>query len=180
MITMDDANFGTPRRARDADVFLVTRSTFSDFPDVHVGESLASLRRISDANPQQAEYAWGSVELVRWRSSDGEPLEGLLYRPEGFDPARQYPMVVYFYERHSDNLHNYVAPAGRNIVNPTVYTSLGYLVFMPDITYSDGYPGPSAVKSIVPGVQSLLERGFVKPDGIGVAGSRGAATRRRT
>jgi dipeptidyl aminopeptidase/acylaminoacyl peptidase len=169
-IVMADASFGTPQRARDAEMYLVTRSTFREFPDLHAGAGLASLGRISDANPQQAEYAWGDVELVRWRSADNVPLEGLLYRPEGFDPARRYPMVVYFYERHGDNLHSYVAPAGRNVVNPTVYTSLGYLVFFPDIEYSDGYPGPSALKSIVPGVHSLIARGFVDADGIGIAG----------
>ncbi|HEV2130828.1 MAG TPA: hypothetical protein VGR27_06990, partial [Longimicrobiaceae bacterium] len=170
MLVMEHVNFGTPQRAQNADVYLVTRSTFQDFPNLWAGSELDALHKISEANPQQRQYRWGTVELVRWLSGDGVPLEGLLYKPEGFDPARQYPLVVYFYETHSDNLHNYVAPAGRNIVNPTVYTSLGYLVFMPDIAYSDGYPGPSAVKSIVPGVQSLIQRGFVDPQGIGIAG----------
>ncbi|CAN5659747.1 prolyl oligopeptidase family serine peptidase [soil metagenome] len=170
IIVLDSVNFGTPSRAKDASTLLVTRSTFRDFPNLWTGERLNALHRISDANPQQSDYRWGDVELVKWLSADGAPLEGLLYRPEGFDPAKRYPMVVYFYERHGDNLHNYVAPAGRNVVNPTVYTSLGYLVFMPDIAYSEGYPGPSAVKSIVPGVQALIGRGFVDPQAVGIAG----------
>lgn len=170
LLGMADASFGTPQRAQHADVYLVTRSTFREFPDLWAGPRLDALQRVSDANPQQAEYRWGSVELVRWLSGDGVPLEGLLYKPEGFDPARRYPMVVYFYERHSDNLHAYYPPAGRNVVNPTVYTSHGYLVFMPDIDYTTGYPGPSAVKSIVPGVQALIQRGFVDPEGIGITG----------
>jgi dipeptidyl aminopeptidase/acylaminoacyl peptidase len=169
-LVMDDVNFGSLQKARDAERYLVTRSTFQDFPNLWTGERLDALARISDANPQQAEYAWGSVELVKWVSGDGIPLEGLLYKPAGFTPSKQYPMVVYFYETHSENLHQYVPPAGRNIVNPSVYTSLGYLVFMPDIAYADGYPGPSAVKSIVPGVHSLIARGFVDPKAIGSAG----------
>jgi dipeptidyl aminopeptidase/acylaminoacyl peptidase len=56
------------------------------------------------------------------------------------------------------------------VINPAHYVSNGYLVFEPDIDYSTGYPGPSAMKSIVPGVQMLIERGFVKPDGIGIQG----------
>jgi dipeptidyl aminopeptidase/acylaminoacyl peptidase len=169
-LVMADVNFGSLQKARDAERYLVTRSTFQDFPNLWTGERLDALARISDANPQQAEYAWGSVELVKWVSGDGIPLEGLLYKPAGFTPGKQYPMVVYFYETHSENLHQYVPPAGRNIVNPSVYTSLGYLVFMPDIAYADGYPGPSAVKSIVPGVHSLIARGFVDPKAIGSAG----------
>jgi dipeptidyl aminopeptidase/acylaminoacyl peptidase len=79
-------------------------------------------------------------------------------------------MVAYFYEDLSDGLNNYIAPTGRNVINPTHYASNGYLVFEPDIYYEDGYPGPSAVKSIVPGVQKLLERGYVDPKGLGLQG----------
>jgi dipeptidyl aminopeptidase/acylaminoacyl peptidase len=110
------------------------------------------------------------VELVNWISSDGVPLKGLLYKPEDFDPKKKYPMIAYFYEQLSDGLHNYVAPSGRNVINPTHYASNGYLIFEPDIHYETGYPGPSALKSIVPGVEMLLARGFVDPKGLGLQG----------
>ena len=99
------------------------------------------------------------------------PLKGLLYKPENFDPTRSTRWSSYFYEQLSDGLHNYVAPNGRNVINPTHYVSNGYLVFEPDIYYEVGYPGPSAMKSIVPGVQTLLARGYVDPKGLGLAGS---------
>ncbi|HEX6058126.1 MAG TPA: prolyl oligopeptidase family serine peptidase, partial [Gemmatimonadaceae bacterium] len=169
-IVMDDRLYGEPLKARSADVFVVTRSTYREFPNLWAGPRLDALARISDANPQQREYRWGSVELVRWMGMDGDTIAGLLYKPDGFDPSRRYPMVVYFYEQLSDNLHRYHPPAGRNVVNPTVYNSLGYLVFFPDIHYTTGEPGPSALKSIVPGVQSLVARGFVDPAAIGIAG----------
>lgn len=169
-IVMDDVAYGMPQKARDADVYVVTRQTLQDAPNLWVGASLDHLTRVSDLNPQQSEYPWPTVELVSWMSGDGVPLQGLLFKPEGFDPSKKYPMLVYFYERLSDNLHSYVAPAGRNTINPTVYTSRGYLVFFPDIAYRDGYPGMSAFHSIVPGVHSLIARGFVDPDGIGLGG----------
>ncbi|HEY0969455.1 MAG TPA: prolyl oligopeptidase family serine peptidase [Gemmatimonadales bacterium] len=169
-IVMADRNYGTPTKARDADVLMLTQQTVRDFPDLWVGPSLTQLVRVSDANPQQRDYRWATAELVEWRSLDGVPLKGLLYKPEDFDPSRKYPMVVYFYEQLSDNLHNYVVPAGRNVVNPVVYASQGYVVFEPDIAYTEGYPGQSALHSIVPGVQSLVARGFVDPEAIGTAG----------
>jgi len=169
-VVMADAAFGVVQKARDAEQWLVTRGTFVEYPNLHTGPSLTQLTRISDANPQQAEFKWGSVELVQWVSTDGIPLQGLLYKPADFDPSKKYPMIAYFYERLSDNLHQYVAPGGRNIINPTHYTSNGYLVFEPDIVYEEGYPGPSAMKSIVPGVQMLLARGYVDPNGLGLQG----------
>lgn len=169
-ITMQDVSFGQPMKARQADVYVLTRSTFREFPDLYAGPSLDRLTRISEANPQQREYRWGTAELVEWRSDDNQPLQGILYKPDGFDPSRKYPMVVYFYEKLSDGLHSYNMSYPRNTTHPTWYVSNGYLVFFPDINYGTGYPGPDALKSIVPGVQSLVARGFVDPNGIGTAG----------
>lgn len=169
-VVMGDVLYGAPQLSHDGSEYLVTRETVSDFPNLYVGASLGSLQRISDANPQQSEYRWPTAELVHWLNDDRIPLTGLLYKPDGFDPSKKYPMIVYYYEQLSEQLHKYPVPAGRNVVNPSVYTSHGYLVFFPDIAYTTGYPGMSAVKSIVPGVQALMARGFVKADAIGCAG----------
>jgi dipeptidyl aminopeptidase/acylaminoacyl peptidase len=169
-VVMDDVRYGNPQKADNAPVYMVTKSTFVDFPNLWVGPNLTSLTRVTDANAFQKEYNWGTVELVNWFSSDGVPRQGLLYKPENFDPSKKYPMISYFYEDLSDGLHNYIAPTGRNVINPTHYVSNGYLVFEPDIYYEIGHPGPSAMKSIVPGVQMLLQRGYVDPKGLGLQG----------
>ena len=169
-IVMADAAFGVPLKAKRAERYAVTKGTFVEFPDLYTGPALGTLAKVSDADPQQKDYAWGTVELVRWRSDDGIGLKGLLFKPAGFDSTKKYPMVVYYYEQLSDNLHQYVSPFGRNVINPTHYASNGYLIFEPDIAYANGYPGQSALKSIVPGVQSLIARGFVKESAIGLQG----------
>ena len=169
-ILVGGAAYSNMIKASDAEQFLITKGTFTEFPDLYTGTSLAALTRISDANPQQKDYRWGTVELVRWNSADGVPLKGLLYKPEGFDSTKKYPMIVYHYEQLTQGLYNYVPPNGRNVINPTHYVSNGYLVFEPDIYYQEGYPGPSAFKSIVPGVTMLMQRGFVDPKGIGIQG----------
>ena len=157
-------------KARKAEQYLVARADYREYPDLWTGPALDAVTRISNAMPEQAQYRWGDVELVKWTNADGVPMEGLLYTPEGFDPAKKYPMITYFYEQLSDGLYGYVRPAGRNVVNAPVYTALGYLVFMPNIHYTPGYPGPSAVKSIVPGVQSLIARGIADPARLGITG----------
>jgi dienelactone hydrolase len=169
-ILMENRMFGTPKKAARATQYLVTRQTFREAPDLYSGPSLDRLTRISDANPQLKDFAWGTAQIVRWRSNDGIPLAGILYKPDGFDPAKKYPMVVYFYEQMSDNLHQQDMSYPRNTVKPAHYVSNGYLVFFPDIAYVKGYPGESALKSIVPGVQMLLDSGFVKEDGVGLSG----------
>jgi dipeptidyl aminopeptidase/acylaminoacyl peptidase len=171
-LLMDDRAFGGPTKAENADVVILTRGTFSEFPDLYVtNPSFSSFTKLSDANPQQAQYRWGTSELVRWRSSYGEELKGVLYKPEGFDPTKKYPMMVYYYELLSNNKNNYVIPdAGGSSINISFYVSRGYLVFTPDITYRDGYPGESAMSSIVPGVLNLIDKGFVDRDRVGMQG----------
>jgi dipeptidyl aminopeptidase/acylaminoacyl peptidase len=170
-LIMEARRLAELQRAPDADVYLFTRSSFREFPDLWVTDaSFRTPTRISEANPQQAEYRWGTAQLVHWLSDDGVPLAGILYKPDDFDPNKQYPMLVYFYEQLSDNLHHYVPPAGRNVINPTVYVSNDYLVFEPDIHYEIGYPGESAVKSVVPGVQMLIDSGFVDRHAVGLQG----------
>ena len=167
-----DALFGAPRKAADADVLLWTRESFTEFPDLWAsGPGFGDARKLSDANPQQAEYLWGTAELVSWTSNDGTPLQGILYKPEGFDPTRKYPMMVYFYERMSDRFHQYRTPRpGSSSVAFSFYVSRGYLLFVPDIPYEIGYPGESALDAVVPGVLSLAGEGFVNADRIGVQG----------
>ena len=169
-VAMADVAWGVPMKAKNAEQYLVTKGTYVDFPNLYTGPALTSLTKISDANPQQKDYNWGTVELVKWISTDGFEQKGMLYKPENFEPSKKYPMISYFYEQLSNGLHNYVAPNGRNIINPTHYASNGYLVFEPDIHYEVGYPGPSAMKSIVPGVQSLLGRGYIDTKHLGLQG----------
>jgi dienelactone hydrolase len=171
-IIMSPLRYGAPQKARNADVWMATKSTFTEFPNVWVGPSITQLNtKITDANPQQKDFRWGKAELVKWTSMDGVPLQGILYTPDDLDPTKKYPMISYFYEDLSDGLYGYIAPNGRNTINPTHYVSNGYLVFEPDIHYEMGHPGPSAVKSIVPGVLKLLaERPYIDPKGLGLQG----------
>jgi dienelactone hydrolase len=171
-LIMADKRFGTPRKADDAAVLMLTLSDFQEFPDVWVTDTgFRDMRRLSHANPQQSEYRWGTAELVSWRSAQNEVLQGVLYKPEDFDASKQYPMMVYFYERLSNNLHGHTVPAaGGSSINISFYVSRGYLVFTPDIPYRIGYPGESAYNSVVPGVLSLLPRGYIDEKRIGVQG----------
>ncbi|WP_297760337.1 prolyl oligopeptidase family serine peptidase [uncultured Muriicola sp.] len=164
--------YGYPIKSALANKLLFTRQSFTEFPDLWVADmDLKSPARISTANPQQADYNWGSIELITWTSLDGIELTGLLVKPEDFDPSKKYPMLVNFYEKSADGLHRHRAPtAGRSTINYSFYASRGYLIFNPDIHYRIGYPGESAYNCVIPGVTSLIEKGFVDKENIGVQG----------
>jgi dipeptidyl aminopeptidase/acylaminoacyl peptidase len=170
-LLMATKDFNTPAKAKDADVLIMTASRFDQFPDVWVtNSSFRELKRISNGDAQRAPFNWGTAELVRFKNADGVPLKGLLLKPDNFDPKKKYPMLVFIYERLSQGLHTFRNPAPGTTINPTYYVSNGYLVFMPDIVYTTGYPGSSALKCVLPGVQAVVDRGYVNENAIGIQG----------
>jgi dipeptidyl aminopeptidase/acylaminoacyl peptidase len=163
--------FSSPSKAKDADVFLLAASTFNEFPDLLVtGPEFKEFKKASDANPQKAGLLWGSSELIRFKNGNGVELSGMLIKPENFDPTKKYPMMVYIYETLSENLHRFVDPRPSHSVNASYYASNGYLVLMPDIVYTIGYPGQSALKCVLPAIQQVVDKGFVDEKAIGIQG----------
>ncbi|MCK7473935.1 MAG: hypothetical protein MZV49_11340 [Rhodopseudomonas palustris] len=137
-----------PIKAKDADVFVYTRAeTFQEFPNLWISEAdFKKPKQISDVNPQQKKFLWGTKELYTWTSLDGRKLEGLLIKPENFDPKKKYPMIVNFYETASQQLYNHHIPElHRSTVDYHYYASNGYIIFNPDIIYKEGYPGEDAL-----------------------------------
>ena len=129
------------------------------------------IKKLSDINPQQKDYLWGTVEQVKWESYKNEELNGLLYKPENFNPNKKYPMIVYFYEKYSDRLHAHHAPKpSHSTINFTYFASNGYLVFVPDINYTTGSPGQDAYDAIVSGTEFLKKNSWVNSDKIGIQG----------
>ena len=163
--------YGTPTPSKAGGVLMFTESTFEEFPDLMVTDaSFAKLTKVTDANPNKSKFAWGSEELIHFRNADGVPLSGILYRPANFDPSKKYPMVVYIYEKLSQDFHNFVVPRPRHTINASVFTSNGYLVLMPDIVYNVGHPGQSALKCVLPAIDAMIARGFVDEKNIGIQG----------
>jgi dipeptidyl aminopeptidase/acylaminoacyl peptidase len=170
-LLMTAKDFNAPTKAKDADVLIMTASRFDQFPDVWVTNSaFRELKRVSNGDAQRAAYTWGTGELVSFKNTDGVPLKGLLLKPDNFDPKKKYPMLVYIYEKLSQGLHQFRNPGPGTSINPTYYVSNGYLVFMPDIVYTIGYPGPSALKCVLPGIQAVVDKGYVNENAIGIQG----------
>lgn len=168
-------------KAKEADVIAFSKESFQQSPnlcvfnatnDVAVDANGAMVfNSLSNLNPQQAQYNWGTAELFTWKAYGGKLTEGVLYKPEDFNPNKKYPMIVYFYERNNQTLHNYLAPAPTpSRLNISFFVSRGYIVFVPDIWYKKGYPGQGAYDYIVSGTRAVVKQGFVDSTKIGLQG----------
>lgn len=166
------ASFGDFAKARMADKYIYTRSDFREFPDLKYTEDLSKTGdKISAANPQQKDFAWGTNEIYEWVDNQGRTLRGMLVKPDGFDPKKEYPLLVNFYERSSEGVYRHRTPTpGRSSINYSHYVSKGYVIFNPDVVYRVGYPGESAYDCVMTGVMSLISEGFIDRDRIGLQG----------
>lgn len=171
-LIMDEYIFSSPEKAKDKEVYLFAKSNFNTSPDLFItSNNWKTDTRLSDINPQMREYNWGTAELTEWTTFDGKQSQGIIYKPENFDPNKKYPLMVYFYEKHSDNLYQYSPPApSRSIINIPFYCSRGYIVFTPDIQYTTGHPGESAYNSIVSGVEELAKNSWIDRDNMAIQG----------
>jgi dipeptidyl aminopeptidase/acylaminoacyl peptidase len=167
-----DKAVGRPIKAAGAERILFTQETFVEFPDYWVSDTrFRSPTRVTDANPQQADFAWspGRV-LIDYTDERGNQLQGTLGLPAGYQQGKRYPMLVYFYELSSQQHHNYFMPTYDDRPHMSTYASHGYLVFQPDIVYTIGKPGTSALDDLTASVGKVIELGYADPERIGLQG----------
>lgn len=155
----DTVTFQGPQMATDGSITFLKGNFRHPFDLYRTNDFFASSEKLSAINPQMADYRWGTANLFEWKAYDGTPLKGLVFIPDGIKPGEKLPVMIYFYEKYSDQLYNFWQPApSRSTVNLSFYTSRGYIVFVPDIVYKDGHPGESAYNCICSGAEALCEK----------------------
>ena len=161
-VMWDEAAYGNLAKAKKADVYIYTRQTYKNAPDFYLADaSLTNGKVLTDLNAGQEKFRWTSgTLLVDYVSDKGDKLQGALHLPANYEKGKQYPTIVYFYEKMSNTAFQYSRPTA-NGFNTSVYTSNGYAVFNPDITYKLNDPGMSAVWCLVPAVKAAIATGVV-------------------
>src|SRR5262245_9513985 len=171
VIGWSDASYPQMTKARKADAFVYTRGTALEPADYYAADaSLANPVRLTDQRPQVDQFTWSSgVQLVNYTSEKGDKLQAAIFLPANYEKGKSYPTVVNFYEKMSQTANQFAAPSA-NGFNRSLYTSNGYAVFVPDITYRVNDPGMSAVWCMVPAVKAAIATGIVDPKHIGITG----------
>jgi len=170
LLTDGPYNFANPVKAKSAEQYIVQRSNIAK-SELYAAGNLKNLTQLTDIAAQQKEYNWLTAELLKWKMFDGKMSEGILYKPENFDPKKKYPVIFYFYERDADGLYSYRAPApSASTVNVPWFVSNEYLIFDPNIYYKDGEPGNSAYNSVVSAAKYLSKMPWVDSTRMAIQG----------
>jgi dipeptidyl aminopeptidase/acylaminoacyl peptidase len=160
----------SPNKAKDADVFIIRRMSSEEAPNLFFTKNFKSYTAITEINPQK-DYNWYKSELITWTLPDGLKCDGIMHKPENFDPTKKYPVIFNYYERRSENLNGCRTPelSGHNINIPW-FVSRGYLVFEPDMYYKTGKTAQSIIDVAESAAKYLGKLGYVDTGKMGCQG----------
>ncbi len=175
-----DRKFGDLTKAHDTDRVVFTSQTFAEFPDFYMSDlSFSEPERLTDGNPQQAEYRWGHSMLFDFENKDGVPLQGTLAIPDSYEAGQKLPMIVNFYDKKSQNLHAYWAPmfggsypsgnAGP-VAEFAAWVSNGYLVMQLDVHFNTGTTHSDMLDCVEAATRQIIEMGYADPERIALTG----------
>jgi dienelactone hydrolase len=165
-----DAAGMEPVKAHQTNVWLVMRQSPTEGRNLFVTKDFKSYTALTK-HQLHKDYNWLTTELVTWKQFDSTTCQGVLYKPENFDPQKKYPIIFYYYEQLSFLLFSYPRPDfSIGPIDIPWYVSHGYLVFTPDIHYKAGLPGPSAYNSVVSAAAHLARMPFVDGLKMGITG----------
>lgn len=164
-----------PMKARDVNVWIIKRETAKEAPNYYMTRDFQAYKQLTDYYPQR-NYNWLTSELINYKQLDGTMSQGILYKPEDFDPHKKYPIIFNYYEALSHRLYEFPSPDNTSgNINIPWFVSRGFLVFTPDIYYHSKNirfqtAGESAYNSIISSAQYLSKLSCVDQKHMGISG----------
>jgi len=181
VLTAGPGNYSGVSFSADGKFFCFVHQTPEISPDVYI-TSLQKFqpRKLSDVNKDFPKLPMGKTEVIRWTSSDGKEIEGLLTYPVNFEKGRRYPLIL--------NIHGGPAgvftqgfTAGGNTYPLQAFAQEGYAVLRPNPRGSSGYGkdfrfanyndwGFGDYDDDMTGVQKVIDMGVAHTDSLVVCG----------
>lgn len=164
-----------PKKSANSLNWIVKRQSSTQAPNYYLTKDFKTFTSLSNLQPQK-DYNWLTTELITWKMLDGKISQGILYKPEDFNPNKKYPVIFYYYEAFSHMLYEYAPPSyAAGAIHIPWLVSKGYLVFTPDIYYkpaisSNKTVGEWAYNSVVSAAKELSKRPYIDSKKMGIQG----------
>jgi dipeptidyl aminopeptidase/acylaminoacyl peptidase len=166
--------------SKDGEKIAYTASNDHDLREIYHGDyPLKDSRKITGSTAQLNNWLVAKSEVISWKSQDGAVIEGVLHKPQDYDPAKKYPLLVI--------IHG--GPTGISTPGPTpsyVYPMVqwlnkGALILRPNYRGSAGYGeafrslnvknlGVGDAWDVLSGVAALEDQGIIDGNKVGAMG----------
>src|ERR1700693_1326635 len=133
--------------------------------------SFRNSQRLTNFNPQLDQYEMGAAKLIHWLSDDGRPLQGTLLLPSGYKEGMRCPLIVWVYGGALlSNRFDHFGHTSGGPFNMQLFATRGYAILLPDMPLGVGTPMLDMAKSVLPGVNKVIEMGVADPGRLGIMG----------
>ncbi|MGB5361336.1 MAG: S9 family peptidase [Eudoraea sp.] len=166
--------------SKDGEKIAYTASNDNDLTEIYYGDyPLKNSRKITASTAQINKWLVANSEVISWKSEDGSIIEGVLHKPQNYDPNKKYPLLVI--------IHG--GPTGISTPGPTpsyVYPMVqwlnkGALILRPNYRGSAGYGeafrslnvknlGVGDAWDVLSGVAALEDKGIINGNKVGAMG----------
>ncbi len=178
-------NFGPERIwsytfSKDGKKIAYTGSNDNSLAEVFHNDYLSKdIKQTTKITTQINDWSVAKSEVISWKSQDGATIEGILHKPQNYDPNKKYPLMVI--------IHG--GPTGISTPNPTpsyVYPMIqwlnkGALILRPNYRGSAGYGekfrslnvknlGVGDSWDVLSGVKFLEDKGIIDGDKVASMG----------
>lgn len=164
-----------PIKAENAAIWIVKRMTTNQAPNYFITSNFKNFRALTDYSVPDS-INWITSQLVDFVQRDGNKSRGILYKPQNFDPQKKYPVIFNYYEQLSHRVFQFPTPLYTSSAHLNIpwFVSNGYLVFTPDIIFTEGRPGLSAFNSVMGAADILVKETFIDSAKMGICGHSSA------
>jgi dipeptidyl aminopeptidase/acylaminoacyl peptidase len=129
--------------------------------------------QLTRLNPEIERYQMGAARVIEWLDADGDRLRGALILPSTYQQGKRYPLIVLVYggATLSDFCYKFGGfEKGMPQFNIQLLATRGYAVLMPDAPEQLGTPMFDLTKTVLPGVNKVIEMGIADPERLGLMG----------
>lgn len=134
---------------------------------------------VTNFSKQIKGWKTGTSEVISWRSRDGIEIEGVLHKPDNFDPSKKYPLFVIIHGGPTGI--DYPSVTAGYVYPIMQWLEKGALVLRPNYRGSAGYGekfrslnvrnlGVGDMWDVMSGVDYLIGKGWVDPEKMGAMG----------
>lgn len=166
--------------SKDGKSMAYTGATDTGLTEVYLSEeNMKNPRQLSSSTNQINNWMTAQSEMISWKSEDGALIEGVLHKPQNYDPNKKYPLLVV--------IHG--GPTGISTPSPVpsyVYPMVqwlnkGALILRPNYRGSAGYGeafrslnvrnlGVGDAWDVLSGVEHLEKKGLIDGNKVGCMG----------
>lgn len=167
---------------RDRTILGFTLQANDKAPEAYITttKSFAPVQ-VSRANADLPNLPVGKTEVVKWKSTDGMEVEGLLTYPVNYESGKRVPLLLVIHGGPAGVFTQSFLVGSRSVYPLATFVSRGYAILRPNPRGSSGYGqkfrfanikdwGGGDYQDLMTGVDHVINMGVADPDRLGVMG----------